>query len=252
MNNYSVDVRINHFAIRSFRDTADRDYIHARLAYQARLIPQFLWSSLHCLEKYAKCILLLNRIDGTNIRHEVLEAIFRLENKGSFQVNLSKAVQDFIGRLESGAEFRYFEVSYCSQEHDILRLDCAVSELRRYCQTLDYDIEINGGMENQLEKNLKIIRDKLSSNIKDTCISNGWLETVMANKKHPAREPLLWNNLYFGSSRRKRIRMIPFWESGNAPLYMDPEILNEVVKYVFLPKTVKKAYQDEFSGHNSG
>lgn len=48
------DALLNDFAIRSFRDTADRDYIHARLAYRAQLVPQFQWSALHCLEKYAK------------------------------------------------------------------------------------------------------------------------------------------------------------------------------------------------------
>lgn len=47
---YTMRVLINDFAIRSFRDTADKDYIAARMAYRARLIQPFLWSALHCLE----------------------------------------------------------------------------------------------------------------------------------------------------------------------------------------------------------
>jgi hypothetical protein len=35
----------NDFAVRSFRDTADGDYIVARMAHRAGLVPQFLWSS---------------------------------------------------------------------------------------------------------------------------------------------------------------------------------------------------------------
>ena len=49
---WSMDVKVNSFAIRSFRETADKDYITARMAYRARLMQPFLWSALHCLEKY--------------------------------------------------------------------------------------------------------------------------------------------------------------------------------------------------------
>ena len=54
---YSIMKKVNSFAIRAFRNTADKDYIHARMAYKARLLPQFHWSSLHALEKYAKFLL---------------------------------------------------------------------------------------------------------------------------------------------------------------------------------------------------
>ena len=53
---HSMMQKVNSFALRAFRDTADRDYIHARMAYRADLFPQFHWSALHALEKYAKCI----------------------------------------------------------------------------------------------------------------------------------------------------------------------------------------------------
>ena len=58
----NIDVLVNDFATRSFRNMADEDYIAARMAYRAQLVPQFLWLSLQALEKYLKCILVLNRI----------------------------------------------------------------------------------------------------------------------------------------------------------------------------------------------
>ncbi len=58
----STDILLNDFAIRSFRETADCDYIAARLSFRAGLVPQFLWQSLQAIEKYLKCILVLNRI----------------------------------------------------------------------------------------------------------------------------------------------------------------------------------------------
>ena len=62
-------ILINDFAIRSFRDIADYDYISARMAYRAKLLPQFLWLGLQAIEKYLKCILLLNRIKAKIIHN---------------------------------------------------------------------------------------------------------------------------------------------------------------------------------------
>lgn len=80
---------LNSFAIRSFRYTADRDYVHARLAYRAQLVPQFLWSSLHCLEKYAKGTLLLNRIEARSARHTVTPLLKVFNDQAKFQIVLS-------------------------------------------------------------------------------------------------------------------------------------------------------------------
>ena len=54
------DRELNLFAIRSFRDVADNDYIAARLAYRAHLPGQFLWSCEQAIEKYLKFILFLS------------------------------------------------------------------------------------------------------------------------------------------------------------------------------------------------
>ena len=107
---------------------------YARLAYRAKLMPQFLWSSLHCLEKYVKCILVLNRVDARRVKHEITGGLARLSTHGNFQVNLSDRVASFVSRLESGARFRYYETSYYAEELDLTKLDRAVWEIRRYCQ----------------------------------------------------------------------------------------------------------------------
>jgi hypothetical protein len=73
------EILINDFATRSFRDVGDYDYISARMAYRARLYPQFLWSGLQTIEKYLKCILLLNRIPAKGVWHD-LDAGLQLLN----------------------------------------------------------------------------------------------------------------------------------------------------------------------------
>lgn len=207
------DAVLNTFALRSFRDTADRDYIHARLAYQARLVPQFQWSALHCLEKYAKGILLLNRISSTKLRHEVSGALALLSEKGKFKTALSEESLKFIERLENGAEFRYFEVSYSNYPHDIVRLDHAVSELRRYCQVLDYDLQTADGPINLLTPMLARIQHAAEKSPRDTCVMGGWLEGVIKDRTHSARKPLIWQNLYFGAGTRNRVKLNGYIEA---------------------------------------
>ena len=243
---------LNSFAIRSFRDTADRDYVHARLAYRARLIPQFLWSSLHCLEKYAKGILLLNRLPAKKLKHEVTGALSILAQHGRFKIDLSDTARHFVERLENGAEFRYFEVSYVNQRFDIARLDTAVSELRRYCQVLDWERKTHEGPRNLLAPMLARIKYAADNSKRDTCIMSGWLESVLEDKTHAARGALIWQNLYFGTSHRSKVKLHGFFEGGNAPLYMHPEILDEVLKYVYLPNRIVKEWREELSRKHSG
>jgi hypothetical protein len=58
-----LDLHLNNFALCCFRDIADGDYITARMAFRAGLIPQALWSSEQAIEKYV-CILLLQRVEA--------------------------------------------------------------------------------------------------------------------------------------------------------------------------------------------
>lgn len=232
-------ILVNNFAIRSFRETADKDYIAARMAYQAQLVQPFLWSSIHCLEKYVKGILLLNRVEAHN-GHSVLPGIDKMRLNGKFELDLSADAVQFIGNLEKyGAEYRYYEVSYSTRPFDIVRLDRAVWEIRRYCQPLDYEIvDSKGNKVNSLPLELERIHRAKARHEKGTCIMEGFLEKVIKNRDHPARKALIWNNLFFGPSRRKTINMRSSSESGNSPFFLHPEIIDEVVKYVFIPKKV--------------
>lgn len=234
-----MHILVNDFAIRSFRETADKDYIAARMAYRARLIQPFLWSALHCLEKYVKGILVLNRVKAHK-GHSVLPGIERMKQHSKFELDLSADTVKFIKKLEDyGAEYRYYEVSYDIQPFDIIRFDRAVWEIRRYCQPLDYDIvDMNGKTVNVLTHELDRVHRAKAKHEKGTCIMGGILEQIAEKKDHPAREALIWNNLFFGPSRRKRVKMRPDWEAGNSPFFMHPEIIDEVIKYVYIPKDI--------------
>ena len=237
---YPMHTLVNDFAIRSFRETADKDYITARMAYRARLIQPFRWSALHCLEKYVKGILLLNRVNAKNLGHSVIPGIERMKQHGKFELDISAQTAKFIKHLEDdGAEDRYYLVSYDIKPFDIARFDRAVWELRRYCQPLDYEtVDMNGKAVTLLTHELDRVHRAKEQHEKGTCITGGTLEKIIEKQDHPAREALIWNNLFFGPSRRKAVKMRSDWEAGNSPFFLYPEIIDEVIKYVNIPKDI--------------
>lgn len=74
---------------------------------------------------------------------------------------------------------------------------------------------------------------------------DGELERIVADDKHPARKPLVWQNLCYGKRRRERLFKVPTpMHIKNAPLWLASEIVDEVSQYVHIPKDVKQAYRD--------
>ncbi len=232
---------INNFAIRCFRDTADRDYIHARLAYHHGLIPQFRWSSLHCLEKYGKCILLLNRIsalklNGKTVGHEILESLDRIKASKKFEIRISCGTRKFMTALEMNASDRYLEYSWHNLGQNVADLDLAVWELRRYCQTLIYTITVQGKKIDLGPRNIKKIECIQKPWGLSNFINGGWLEKVFQQGDNPARAALIKNNLWFSGSRRNSIRSQVFVHSEESPLDLSPEAREEIAKYVRISK----------------
>src|SRR5262245_42476187 len=92
----STDQLLNDFAIRSFRNVADGDYIAARMSCRAELVGQYLWSSQQAIEKYLKCILLLNRIPGKHVRHDLRAGLAAIEKSGKVILSLTNGTKEFI------------------------------------------------------------------------------------------------------------------------------------------------------------
>lgn len=105
------------------------------------------------------------------------------------------------------------------------------------CQPLDYEtVDMKGKTVTLLTHELNRVHRATEKHEKGTSITGGFLEKIIEKKDHPARKVLIWNNLYFGLSRRKCVKMRPDWEAGNSPFFLHPEIIDEVVKYMNIPK----------------
>lgn len=243
------------FAVRSFRDTADGDYILARLAFRAQLFQQFLWSSLHALEKYLKCVLVLNRIDARQLGHNLAAILQAFDAKKKFDLSLAEGTREFIAYLDTVGRHRYYDMSYYIKGDELLALDRAVWEVRRYARVIDYQIT------NPQGENIERLPHEVAANEAAGkqpphlfSIPGGRLEAIIAKRDHPSREPLLWNNAFFGRRSRRKVKVLEGVEAGNSPLYIHPEILDEVLNYVDLSKPVVKAYRNrikELEGERS-
>jgi hypothetical protein len=223
-----LDLLVNDFAIRSFRDEGDADYIAARMAFRARLVIPSLWASQQTIEKYLKCILLLNRITANRVKHSLNAALDAIDASGKLSLDLIAVSREFIQYIDAVGRFRYLEVSNVALGKNLVMLDRTAWELRRYC-TLSEDL-----------RKLVIRRGETPPKAR---ISGGFLEEVIDEPGNPAREPLLWRNAFFGVRQRRRVSVDVWLKATNAPLYLNPQILDEVLKYVHLPKGVVNAYR---------
>jgi len=119
------------------------------------------------------------------------------------------------------------EVSFVVWWHWIISLDRAVWELRRFCTS------------EPLPRSLKLLDGKLAPRYR---VDRGRLEKVLDNKKHPAREHLLWQNAFVGRSRRK-VMVRGGFIAVNSPLSHQPELVDQLGGLVYIPKDVASAYR---------
>jgi hypothetical protein len=221
------DRQLNHFAIESFRNVADADYIAARLAYRAQLPVQFLWASQQALEKYLKFILFLERIKVRKLGHDLASAMKAIEDAG-LEFDLTKGTKEFIRAIDRAGRFRYMEVSFVVWWHWIISLDRAVWELRRFCTS------------EPRPRSLTLVDGEVAPRYR---VDSGYLEKVLDNKQNPAREYLLWHNGFVGRSRRK-VTVRGTFIAVNSPLFLQPEIIDQLAGLAFIPKDVAKAYRE--------
>ncbi len=238
------DAKLNDFATRSFRDIADGDYIVARQAFRQNLAQQALWSSLQAIEKYLKAILLYNRVSSKGLGHNIVEPLGRVRSEVKFDVQLTTVAEKFIQYLDDYGKYRYYENSYYTLGREMVLLDHTVWWLRRYCRVLDYTIrDLQGNEKNLLDVELRMIAASEKKPFQHFRIMGGYLEEIIKKPGHPARAALVWQNGFFGSRARKMVRIPTGMIAGNAPLLMHPEILDDVMKYVFVPKEAVDAYR---------
>lgn len=238
----TLNRRINDFARRAFRDMADQDYIASRLACRAELMPQFLWSAQQAFEKYLKYILLVNRLSA-KVGHDIVKAFDRAKNL-PFKIELSNESLEFIKHVAVYGGNRYLDVSYFVDGLALLELDRAVWELRRYCQVFSVHWKkLSEDQQRAFDEALSRVTANDEAPRHEFRIEGGYLEGVLENKKHPARDALIWQNAFFGVKARRTVKIKRLFYAANAPLYLFPDMLDELAQYVQIPGPLKEGYE---------
>lgn len=246
MKKPTKDACINDFAIRCFRDTADEDYITARMTFHGRLFREFLWASEQAIEKYLKCILMLNRRKA-NFGHDIAKGLSQVNAELPFKIKLTSWEQSVFERIASNDADRYLAVSYAVEGTDLPRLDCLVWRLRKYCQPLDVEDIFSTPSEQTLKNNLHRIEAELLDSqtpIQKAALQGGLLEAIASDKEHPARVHLLRNNPRFVTRRRKTVMVSNTIKGENSPLWLSPGLLDEVCQFMYIPPRYIRHYKE--------
>lgn len=228
----TAHAKVNDVAIRCFRDIDDGDYIAARLAMRTRLGSQFLWSAEQAVEKYLKCILMLNRISTKDLVHDIERALQRVNTDLPFKICLSVREQEIFDHLVQWNSDRYLITSFHLMYEELLNLDMLVWRLRQYCKALDVEHYADAPSANVLLQNIKRIEAGLTVQAKNGHIDGGRLEQILEDKDHPARDALIWKNFRYNPRQRKIIAFPTGVQGVNAPLFIYPEVAQEASKWM--------------------
>lgn len=232
--------KINQFATRCFRDTGDADYIAARLAIRSGLAQPFLWSAEQAIEKYLKCVLMLNRQPTEGLCHKIGDALSRINDTLPFRIALDEQESKIFEHLVDWDADRYLLHSFEMDSIELLRLDRLVWKLRQYCQPLDVIHYADSPSEAILLHNIQRIEAGIDGPRSGGHIPGAYLEQILQKSNHPARKALIWKNFHFTLAARKRAKFRADYYAVNSPLFLNPELVDDVAKWMRVPKPIKE------------
>jgi HEPN domain-containing protein len=235
-------LRINDFARRAFRDIADMDYIAARQSARAGLIPQFLWSALQAFEKYLKYVLLVNRVSSKGLGHDIVKGLARVREHVSYIADLRPDKFEVFRQVAEYGQDRYLIGSYSAHGPLLPELDAAVWDLRRYCQLLAQPTDITSAEYRAFQLTLEYFETSRTSPHRFK-ISGGILEQIVSSRDHTAHNALCWQNAFFGKRTRKIVQAKSYMQSANAPLWLYPDMIDDLDQLVQIPKPMADAYR---------
>lgn len=246
-----VQVALNSYAREAFRDQADQDYIAARTIYRLHFREQFLWLALQAIEKYLKAILLYNgkssryrnsaSLKGAEFGHDIIGLLAALKEIAAIEFECPERIEAFIAYLNRFGNNRYFDRATYTMGDEIHKLDEAVWYIRRFCQYLHW--EVDDPRSGRRDVISELVADLKTPRVMGKPwrfrLFGGLLEKILDGKRTPAREALVWKNLFYGHRGKLEVTYEPLTGSANPPNVrswsQDPSMRAQLEKYVKLP-----------------
>ncbi|MCW3194011.1 hypothetical protein [Xanthomonas citri] len=197
---------------------------------------QYLWAAEQAVEKYLKCILMLNRHNTKNLGHKVERVLGAVRACLRVELKLTEVEQQAFDNLVRWDADRYLIRSYHVEQVELAGLDLLVWRLRQYCEPLDVNHYADDPSQDLLKVNLAEIEGRALHPSKAGHVSGGELEKILEEKRHPARTGLIWHNLRYNNANRRSTRMSPGWRLVNSPLDMayDQAVINDAERWMRL------------------
>jgi len=203
---------------------------------------QFFWMALQSIEKYLKGILLFSRKPTKGIDHDLTIALGEAKKLAAVDLQLRAELEKFVQILNEQGPNRYFEKNLLIHGQEILLLDELVWHLRVRCVALDDD-EVGNGIKWNSRDHFQEIKKCLENrNWNRIRVPYGLLEQILTSKSE-ARKDLIWKNFYFGSRKKRRVKLKNGFHFHSSRLVITPEIFPELDKLVKFPKKVREHFQ---------
>lgn len=233
----------NDYIIRSFRDTADRDYIAARALFKLELREQFYWAGLQAIEKYLKAILLFSDQDTRNISHNIVKALDQVHKLDKLNFQITDDARQTVAIFSDHGEDRYFDAPQRINGDELFKLDDAVWQIRRFCDDYFFP-HVDGRYLAHERKRLAWVCSEEACQLKAKFrpFEQGHLEHILKNPKKSS-EPhaaLVWRNAYFAQRNRQRIRHERRGNGSQPANFMCPELIIWMRSRVILSAKIKK------------
>jgi hypothetical protein len=225
-------------------DTADRDYLAARVCWRTRLPEQFLWAALQAVEKGLKTILLLNDKSARRLSHDLEKALAQVDAIENLQFCLPEDIRLFVRFLNRFGQNRYLERGFYLRGTELMALDKAYWYLRRYCQNLRATARhLKKSEAEWLDGYAKYFRSaEHLARPQRFRLSMGYLENILSGNNGPEQySALVWKNLFFGKRHKGSFTIKPLSWSASPAHCRHPEVFDEVAEVIDFPSDVKRA-----------
>ena len=238
----TLKIALHTIAQEVLREQADGDYLCARMAYRMELREQFLWASLQACEKYLKSILLFNersaRFDAAALAsgkknkpefgHDLVKLFDAVLAIGDLPLDKPAWLPPYLGYLTEFGNNRYLTKATYAIGDELRKLDEAVWTLRRLCQSFDWVVDKAGDNPGRnirpqwLAQMADPERRKNPALDRPLGAVDGYLEKVLKKpRRDPARQALVWNNLFFARRQRHTLSYVHHSSSANPPQTRD-------------------------------
>jgi hypothetical protein len=206
------------------------------------LYPQAVWLAHQAVEKYLKSILLFRIMPANKYGHNLIQLYQSIQNDTRFPMHLPELVIKDLENLDTFGTNRYRERFLSCSQFPVYVIDRIIWHLRWYSQYVGCTL---GTYDDFNDSNFQLKRESITQNVGkietvDHQIQGGKLEKILKVQGTKIRGTLIWKNLFFGSKKRKIVRIKHDYRMENSVQVIWQHESKLLLKYIQFPNDISK------------